>query len=161
MGPVVLWAALLCNHNCISMKRGKEMKRETDSCGGFFFFNRKKKACLVKHIMRVSIHITTHCRSTHLQHVVAPQMGISQLLYLKVTFNICYSTRLGWRGMLISLVSRAELWLLVAALQVFILAFVRQHMGRGWNSGLWSLFKSISYLFIYLCVCVAFPEWDF
>lgn len=97
--------------------------------------------------MRVSIHITTHCRSTHLQHVVAPQMGISQLLYLKVTFNICYSSRLGWRGMLISLVSRAELWLLVAALQVFILAFVRQHMGRGWNSGLWSLFKSISYLF--------------
>lgn len=68
---------------------------------GASFFNRKK-GCLVKHIMRVSIHITTHCRSTHLQHVVGTQMGISQLLYLKVTFNICYSARSGWRGMLIS-----------------------------------------------------------
>lgn len=68
--------------------------------------------------MRVSIHITTHCCSTHLQHAASPQMGISQLLYLKVTFNICYSSSFSWRGMLISLISRAELWLLVAALQV-------------------------------------------
>ena len=58
--------------------------------------------------MRVSIHITTHCCSTHLQHAASPQMGISQLLYLKVTFNICYSPSFSWRGMLISLICHAE-----------------------------------------------------
>lgn len=68
--------------------------------------------------MRVSIHITTHCRSTHLQHAASPQMGISQSLYLKVTFNICYSSSFSRRGMLISPISYAELWLPVTALQV-------------------------------------------
>lgn len=76
-------------------------------------------------------------------------MGISQLFYLKVTFNICYSSSFSWRGMLISLISHTELWLLVTALQVFILAFVRQHMGE--RLKLMPLkssqFKSISYLF--------------
>lgn len=80
--------------------------------------------------MRVSIHITTHGCSIHLQHVASPQMWISQFLNLKVTFNISFSSNFRWTGMLISLISHAEFDSLSLQSRFYPGSYEATHEGR-------------------------------
>lgn len=121
-------------------KREREMKRETDSWRGFFI-----KACLVKHSYYESInphydtllfHSFTTCCQSSSGNITVPQFKshIQYLLFFQLQLDRNVNKPYKPYRALTPCHCTAG----------FILACVRQHMRRGWNSS--------SFLFIHLFI---------
>lgn len=127
-------AGLPCNEICISMKSEREIKSETDSWRGFFFFF-FLKTCLAEHSYYESINphydtllfhsFTTRCQSSngnitvtvfksHIQYLLLYQLQLQRNVNKPYkpcrALTPCHCTA------------------------GFILACVRQHMARAWHS---------------------------
>lgn len=137
------------------MKSGKEMKRETDSCGGFFFLIEKKKSLLSQaHYESINPHydtlpfhsFTTCCRSSNGNITVTLfKSHIQYLLFYPPGLERNVNKPRKPRGALTSCRGAAG----------FYPGFCEATHGKRLKLG---PVKSVQANFLFIFVCVAFPE---